>query len=109
MSANAIFASGFAFIIVILATVFLFKLGASLNPRKNNALINIFEFGTVNLFICALLPIVSLCFGNAVAAAVQVATLIGSAVLLASLLVWWKRTEPEMGLLAAMDKHLYGN
>jgi hypothetical protein len=109
MSTNAIFASGFAFIIVILATVFLFKLGASLNPRKNNALINIFEFGTVNLFICALLPIVSLCFGNAVAAAVQVATLIGSAVLLASLLVWWKRTEPEMGLLAAMDKHLYGN
>ena len=109
MSFGVIFATVIALGGTIFGAVVLFKLGASLNPRKNNALINIFEFGAVNLFVCALLPIVSLCFGNAVAAAVQVATLIGSAVLIASLLMWWKRTEPEMGLLAAMDKHLYNN
>lgn len=109
MSLGEIFSSVIALAGTIFGVVILFKLGASLSPWKNKSLINIFYFGSLNLFVCALLPIFTLCFGNSVAVIIQIITFIVPFALLASLLVWWKRTEPEMGLLAAMDKHLYGN
>lgn len=109
MSIGQIFASVVALSAAIFGAVALLKLGASLNPRKNNPLINIFCLGVLNIFVCALLPVIAFCFGNSVASVTQIGTLITPVVLLVSLLVWWKRTEPEMDLLPAMDKHLYNN
>lgn len=109
MSLGAIFASVVALAGTIFGGVVLFKLGASLNPRKNNPLINIFCLGVLNIFVCALLPVIAFCFGNSVTSVTQIGTLITPVVLLVSLLVWWKRAEPEMGLFPAMDKHLYNN
>lgn len=109
MSLGVIIATVVALAGTIFGTVILFKLGASPNPRKNNPLINIFCLGVLNIFVCALLPVIALCFGNSVASVAQIGTLITPVVLLVSLLVWWKRTEPEMDLFSAMDRHLYNN
>ena len=109
MSFGVIFATVIALSGTIFGAVVLFKLGASLNPRKNNPLINIFCLAVLNIFVCALLPVIAFCFGNSVASVVQIGTLIVPVVLFASLLAWWKRTEPELGLFPAMDKHLYNN
>lgn len=109
MSLGVIIATVIALSAAIFGAVALLKLGASLNPRKNNPLINIFCLGVLNIFVCALLPVIAFCFGNSVASVTQMGTLITPVVLLVSLLVWWKRTEPELGLFPAMDKHLYNN
>ena len=109
MSLGVVIATVIALSGTIFGAVILFKLGASLNPRKNNPLINIFCLGVLNIFVCALLPVIAFCFGNSVASVTQMGTLIIPVALLVSLLVWWKRTEPEMDLFPAMDKHLYNN
>lgn len=109
MSLGVIIATIVALSGTIFGGIVLFKLGASLNPRKNNPLINIFCLGVLNVFVCALLPVIAFCFGNSVASVAQIGTLIAPVVLLVSLLVWWKRTEPEMDLFSAMDRHLYNN